>query len=77
MGKTYRFYYNGEKYFPQIWSVDEGDSSTEINVVNVVYEAPSEGRYLKTADNESEPKVFMIYFGRLEVSNGVAYIKNV
>lgn len=32
MLKRYRVYFNRELDFPQAWSVDEGDQSTEINV---------------------------------------------
>jgi len=32
MPKTYRVYFNRELEWPQCWSVDEGDQTTEINV---------------------------------------------
>ena len=76
-GKLYRFYYNASEYYPQIWSVDEGDSRTEINVIDVVCEVQSATRWNKTTDNEREPRTFMICFGRLEVLAGIAYIRKV
>ena len=32
MRKRYRIYFNRERDWPQCWSVDEGDQSSEINV---------------------------------------------
>lgn len=31
----YRVYYNRSQDFPQLWSVDEGDQSTEFNVIDI------------------------------------------
>jgi hypothetical protein len=76
-GTSYRFYYNRSQDFPQCWSVDEGDSSTEINVIDVVCEVVSETRHNYTTDNEREPRAFMVCFGKLEVIKGVAYIRKV
>ena len=35
---TYRVYFNRELEWPQCWSVDEGDQTSEVNVVGFVIE---------------------------------------
>ena len=38
--RTYRVYFNRCEDAPQVWSVDEGDISSEINVLGIVVAHP-------------------------------------
>lgn len=73
--KTYRIYFNRWAEAPQIWSVDEGDQSSEINVINVVFK-DIEGltKYNPNGDNTNTPRAWFEVKGKLTISGGIAYI---
>jgi hypothetical protein len=70
----YRVYFNQAKEAPQIWSVDQGDVSTELNVSAVHIEA-----FSFTASNLEqkwpEPKAWLVVpNAQLSIRFGVAVI---
>lgn len=70
----YRVYFNRAEDAPQVWSIDEGDTSTEINVLGVVtYVQGRSGYDLSKA--YPEPKAWIEYEGKLRVQVGIAYIE--
>ena len=79
---TYRAYYNREADFPQVWSIDEGDISSEINVLGFQLghgvRAWSERVPDFTAINaEREPKVWLsIEAAAMTLRQGVAVFHN-
>lgn len=73
--KKYRVYFNRHNEFPQVWSVDEGDTETEINVREVVLiDVRAITKYDPNGDNINTPKAFFEVHGVLEIRGGVAYI---
>jgi hypothetical protein len=76
-GKTFRVYYNRCDDAPQIWSVDEGDQTTEINVIDW----RSHGCMVASGLRQDAPTVSMftpkvwaeIYNAKLVVEKGVAH----
>lgn len=75
--KTYRIYYNREKDWPQVWSVDEGSQATEINVIGVEFDGvqvTSQHLPAPLADTPREsPFAWFEVTAHLEVVGGVAY----
>lgn len=80
--KLYRVYFNRRREWPQIWSVDEGDQSSEINVKEVdiivpVYTKSLGSEAALAATNpDTTPFAWMECTGVLILSNGVATIKH-
>jgi hypothetical protein len=58
-----------------IWSVDEGDTSTERRVKAIQCMVPTVTRSNPAADNKIEPKCWLEADGTLSVENGVAVIR--
>lgn len=46
----YRLYFNNCADFPQIWSIDEGTTETEVNVIGFGIEAGCEARSARVPD---------------------------
>jgi hypothetical protein len=72
----YRVYFNRLNEAPQVWSVDEGDQSSEINVSSVAI-AGCEMHSAVNLDetvNRDRPKAWFEVDGRLVVEGGVACI---
>lgn len=71
----YRVYFNRHNEFPQVWSIDEGDVETEVNVKQLIMvDVRAVTHYDSTGDNVNTPKAWFEVHGRLEVRAGVAYI---
>jgi hypothetical protein len=73
----YRLYFNRCEDFPQIWSIDEGDISTEVNVIGVKAVGRVEftsGRAERFAEvSAREPKAWVtVDAGSLRVEEGWA-----
>lgn len=71
---TYRVYFNRWADAPMVWSVDQGDISTEINVSAIHMDAPCTTGSNPACDNVREPRAWFELTGHLTVSNGVATI---
>lgn len=74
---TYRVYYNRANEAPQVWSVDEGDQTTELNVIAVRCMVPCEtvvGESVPDSERSNRPAVWLRAEGVLRVERGVAYI---
>jgi hypothetical protein len=75
--KRYRYYFNRWAELPQVWSVDQGDQTSEINVIAV----RTEGCVTVTGCDPSEtinrdrPKVWVEAVGVLSIENGIAVIR--
>jgi hypothetical protein len=76
-GKTFRCYYNRCEDAPQIWSVDEGDQTTEINVIDWRSHGCAIASGLQKGvptTSKQVPKVWAsIFNARLVVEKGVAH----
>jgi hypothetical protein len=74
MSKSYRVYFNRCEDTPQVWSVDEGTTDTEINVRAVFL-----GNRVESGQDLSavypEPKAWMVVHGDLVINGGVAVIE--
>lgn len=68
---TYRIYYNRMSDFPQVWSIDEGTSSTEINVVGFELLGVS----AKGAARAPHPQVERQPFGTPALSGPTAWVE--
>lgn len=76
---AYRIYYNTASDWPQCWSIDEGDQSSEINVIGIdigicpwrTNQLPDKAR--DGADPKKVPTAWIEVTGRLEVRGGRAY----
>lgn len=75
--KRYRFYFNRLNEAPQIWSVDEGNQSTEINVtaVRTIECATCTGCDLSETVNRDRPRAWVETVGWLTIEAGVAVIR--
>lgn len=74
--RRYRIYFNRLNEAPQVWSVDEGDQSSEINVSEVRLigvSAQSEVNLDETV-NHDRPRCWFAVTGKLSVIGGVAHI---
>lgn len=72
---TYRFYFNRHAEAPQVWSVDEGDQTTEVNVKQVVCYVKATSHYNGTKVNPDSPSAwFEVENARLSIIGGVAHI---
>jgi hypothetical protein len=74
--KLYRLYFNRLNEAPQIWSIDEGTQTSEINVsaVSLVNCNAVTRVDLDETINRDRPKVWIEVIGTLEVVGGVAVI---
>jgi hypothetical protein len=78
---TYRVYFNrgDAESWPQCWSVDEGDQSSEINVIGIdVGICPWRTNLLPSpasagSNPKNTPSAWIEVTGRLEVRGGRAY----
>lgn len=72
----YRIYFNRLNEAPLIWSVDEGDQTTEINVMGIsLHGCDVETKSnLAETDTENKPKAWLEVRGNLRVIQGVAVI---
>jgi hypothetical protein len=70
--KFYRVYFNRRSEAPQIWSVDEGDQTTEINVQWVRFEGIfSETVFDSTVtDKENSPCAWIGFYAKAEFEGG-------
>jgi hypothetical protein len=75
--KTYRVYFNRLNEAPQVWSVDEGDQATEINVTRIALVDCSAETHVNLAetDTENKPKAWFEVIGTLQIVDGVAVIR--
>lgn len=74
--RLYRVYFNRLNEAPQIWSVDEGDQASEINVtaVKLVNTNAVTRSNLGETDTENKPKAWFEVIGEMRVVDGVAVI---
>lgn len=74
--RLYRFYFNRLNEAPQIWSVDEGNQSSEINVtaISLVGCNAISRSNLGETDTENKPKAWFEVVGTLQLVDGVAVI---
>ena len=79
---TFRLYFNRCEDWPQIWSIDSGDASTECNVVgwrieHGVTAVGARADSLATVDRQREPVAWMaIDAASLRIENGVAVFRD-
>lgn len=74
--RRYRIYFNRLNEAPQVWSVDEGDQATEINVIAVCLLYCEVRTYTNLAEiDEASPKAWIEVMGTLRVEGGVATIR--
>lgn len=80
MKLKYRVYFNHELEWPQAWSVDEGEQSTEINVCGFVlhcgvtadsHTLPSEEK--AKSNRQDKPFAWIEVEGRMEIRQGIAH----
>ncbi|HKS94988.1 MAG TPA: hypothetical protein VJV74_02520 [Terriglobia bacterium] len=71
--RRYRVYFNKSKEAPQVWSVDEGDTRTEINVRAFIIETTTVSRY-NGAAAYPEPKAWTELVGFLAIVDGIAVL---
>ncbi len=74
--RRYRVYFNRANEAPQVWSVDEGDQGSEINVAEVrLVNCTAETKCdLGMQVNPDHPKAWIEVFGTLRIEEGVAVI---
>jgi hypothetical protein len=78
----YRLYFNRCEDWPQIWSIDSGDASTECNVVDFRLEhgvTATAGRAadFKAIDATREPKAWVaVNAHSLRIENGVSVFED-
>lgn len=76
--KTYRVYFNKELEFPQAWSVDEGDQTTEINVAGFqLLGADAFAKVLSKeeragVDRVNTPLAWLQVYGTMTLKSGIA-----
>lgn len=76
--KTYRVYFNRELDFPQAWSVDEGDQTSEVNVIGFqILGADCFAKVLPPAervglDPKKSPLAWLQVYGVLRLDGGLA-----
>ncbi len=71
----FRIYFNRHSDFPLVWSVDQGDQSTEINVKRVVTRGVRTYTDGGVGDNVNSPTVWIVVEGgNLQVIEDIAYI---
>jgi hypothetical protein len=73
----YRVYFNKIEEAPQIWSVDEGTTASEINVrgVDIRITQGAAITYQNLAAEPPEPKAWIEVEGLLTIANGFALIR--
>lgn len=71
----YRVYFNRSREAPQVWSIDEGDQSSEINVQHVVIQGGAISKWNKSKPNDSSPSAWFEVEGFLRIAGGIAYIE--
>lgn len=59
--RRFRVYFNRHREFPQIWSFDEGDQASEVNVKNfhLLPGCTSQGGYNGNKPNDNWPSAWM------------------
>lgn len=74
--KAYRLYFNRLNEAPQVWSIDEGQQTSEINVssVSLVNCNAITRCDLDETDTANKPKAWVEVIGTLEIVGGVAVI---
>jgi hypothetical protein len=74
--KRYRIYFNRMNDVPLVWSVDEGDQASEINVreVRIFAGQVSSCVNLGETDAENRPKAWLEVDGELRIEDGIAKI---
>lgn len=73
----YRIYFNRANEAPHVWSVDEGEQGSEINVKEVriaTFSRTVVGPPVPESDRRDRPGVWIETSGRLVVEKGVATI---
>lgn len=74
----YRLYFNRCEDFPQIWSIDQGTTETEINVIGFrtegqVHVQSGRAEDFAKVDGQREPKAWAVVTAHsLRIDNGVA-----
>lgn len=74
--KRYRCYFNRRSDAPRVWSIDEGDVSSEINV-SAIHTRNADictRTNLTERDTENKPMVWIEIWGTLKVEGTVATI---
>lgn len=70
-----RMYFNRSNDFPQVWSVDQGSHSSEINVQFIRLRVlPVTSRYDPDAEYP-EPKAWFEVDGQLRIEGGAAIVE--
>lgn len=77
--RTYRIYFNRKAEWPQVWSVDEGAQTSEINVIGFVlhgihavsHTRPKEE--IETTNHLNNPFAWIEVTGLLRIVGGKAY----
>ncbi len=74
---NYRCYFNRASEFPTVWSIDEGDQSTEINVTDIKINSgcTAETHYDRTVkpNNDTATAWFTVPNAVLEIRDCVAH----
>lgn len=74
---TYRIYFNRKREAPQVWSYDEGDQSTEVNIIDYKLHKISlvePGADFGVKANENSPTVWLIVHRAIvQMQAGVAH----
>ena len=74
----FRIYFNRSEDVPFVWSVDQGDVSTESKVQQVsVFGVNLLSDFRGTADNEHEPRAWVHGVGLVTIDGGNAVIEPV
>ena len=74
MKRRYRLYFNRAESAPQVWSVDEGSTKSEINVQNLIIQAHAKGYFNQDAEYP-EPKAWLEVVASLTIQAGNAVLK--
>jgi len=72
----YRVYFNRKREAPQVWSIDEGNQASEVNVIAFhVYPGCTVGsRFNGEPANDNSPSAWIeVVCDNLVLRNGVAY----
>lgn len=72
--KWYRVYYNRKREAPQVWSIDEGDQTSEINVRAVEIKARMTTNSDLSNTDADKPTVWIEGYAHLTFRNGLAIL---
>jgi hypothetical protein len=75
--KTFRLYFNRHAEAPQVWSIDEGDQSSEVNVIDfyLSFGVTAQGKYdpQPKSERSNVPSALMlVHADGYQIRHGVA-----